>query len=78
MKKTIFLAVFLILAIGASGYGGDVDNVPNGSVNSCNTCHLNRDFLDDFDAAGSAWTQTLCDQDSDGDGWTNGEELLDR
>jgi hypothetical protein len=34
-------------------------------------------FGSDFEAAGKQWTASLCAQDSDGDGLTNGEELGD-
>lgn len=33
--------------------------------------------LQDFAAAGHAWTQELCQADSDGDGYSNGQELGD-
>ena len=46
--------------------------------------HLNRGggglrnpFGQDFAAAGYAWTQALCQRDSDGDGHSNGQELGD-
>ena len=34
-------------------------------------------FGDAFAAAGGVWTAALCNADSDGDGFTNGEELGD-
>lgn len=34
-------------------------------------------FGDDYRANGYAWTKALCELDSDGDGFTNGEELGD-
>ncbi|XP_059159946.1 temptin-like [Physella acuta] len=34
-------------------------------------------FGRDFLAAGKKWTTNLCRLDSDGDGWTNGQELGD-
>jgi hypothetical protein len=34
-------------------------------------------FLQDFAAAGHAWTKELCQADSDGDGFSNGQELGD-
>ena len=51
---------------------------------SCATCHdgspglasLNS-FANDFRAAGNTWTVALCEKDSDGDGASNGAELLD-
>jgi dopamine beta-monooxygenase len=33
--------------------------------------------LQDFDEAGYKWTPELCRKDSDGDGFTNGQELGD-
>lgn len=33
--------------------------------------------LQDFKAAGEKWTKELCEKDSDGDGFTNGQELGD-
>jgi len=77
MKKFIFVSILLTLTIGASGYPSNNDDIPNGAVNSGNTCHLNNYFKADFAAAGNQWTLALCNQDSDSDGWTNGEELLD-
>jgi len=58
-----------------------VSLVPNGSVNRCSTCHdeqfnLNP-FASDFLDAGLSWTPALAALDSDGDGFTNGQELGD-
>ena len=100
-------ALALALAVGsvsASGNTGFPDAVPNGTVNSCLTCHLQstgdegwNDFGKDMLEAGGAnpdanpddqnlgyapagepqpWSD-LCDTDSDGDGYSNGEELAD-
>ena len=51
---------------------------------SCSTCHDGspglasmNDFANDFKAAGNTWTKDLCEMDSDGDGASNGVELLD-
>ncbi|ESO83433.1 hypothetical protein LOTGIDRAFT_59142, partial [Lottia gigantea] len=35
------------------------------------------EFGTDYDKAGRTWTQSLCMKDSDGDGYTNGQELGD-
>jgi hypothetical protein len=56
-------------------------SIPNGSVNSCSACHtaapkLNS-FGTDFSQAGNSWSPTLASLDSDGDGFTNGQELGD-
>jgi len=56
--------------------------VPNGSVFSCNTCHTSNipernAFGADFKTRGKVWSATLAGLDSDGDGRTNGVELLD-
>ena len=51
---------------------------------SCSTCHDGatstasiNEFAKDFRDAGYTWTEALCQEDSDGDGASNGEELLD-
>ena len=66
-----------------------VNKIPNGSVNRCANCHIRpsgggpkNDFgLDVEDAlvrqGRSFWTAILASKDSDGDGFTNGEELGD-
>ena len=60
---------------------GYVSLVPNGDVNSCSTCHegppILNPFGSDFLAAGFSWTPALAALDSDGDGFTNGQELGD-
>ena len=63
--------------------------IPNGTVNNCQNCHMSvfggdarnpfgltieADFLSGFDVA---WGPELAAIDSDGDGFTNGEELGD-
>ena len=61
--------------------------IPNGSVNNCSTCHVStsnpvswnafgEDVLDTLVGLQPDWA-ALCPLDSDGDGATNGEELLD-
>lgn len=69
-----------------------VSQIPNGSVYSCNTCHsggggsarnafgleIENNFLDAPGASGNVeWGPELASLDSDGDGFTNGEELQD-
>jgi hypothetical protein len=77
LRVTATFVLTLLAANGAFGYGGYVDMVPNGSVYSCNTCHLNGGFGQDFSDAGVQWTAALAAMDSDGDGYSNGTELLD-
>ena len=70
-----------------------VDQVPNGQVFGCATCHVTTvggdarnpfgqtveaEFLSSVDESGDAlWSPNLADRDSDGDGFTNGQELGD-
>jgi hypothetical protein len=77
MKKLIILASILVIAVAAGAYNGWQSKVPNGSVNSCNTCHLNGDFKDDLANNNNTWDATLAAMDSDSDGYTNGQELRD-
>ena len=79
MKSVLFAIVFLgLITLPAMGFQADVENIPNGSVFSCDTCHsTNTNFLNDFSQTGHSWTSALAQKDSDGDGWTNGQELQD-
>jgi len=62
----------------ASAWGEDDNRIPNGDVYSCWACHYpNNQFYHDYNSQGDNWTTTLAQMDSDGDGFTNGEELLD-
>ena len=70
-----------------------VDQIPNGSVFGCRNCHnddsgsTNTPFLADvrsnLEGPGTiqqdnvVWGPALCNVDSDGDGWTNAQELGD-
>jgi len=67
----------MLAASATFGYSGYVDLIPNGSVYSCNTCHLNGFFGQDFGAGDEQRTAALAALDSDGDGYSNGTELLD-
>lgn len=59
-------------------WGEDDDRIPNGNVYSCNACHNpNNQFYADYRRAGRRWTTALSQMDSDGDGYTNGQELQD-
>jgi hypothetical protein len=67
--------------------------IPNGFVNACANCHVNPagggprnafgqlvegEFLTASGISGNViWNAALASQDSDGDGFTNGEELGD-
>ena len=82
----LFLFGSIILIIGRSFR---VTKVPNGSKASCNTCHTNGggSSRNLFGLAVSAkvtpngtesfWNSEFAALDSDGDGFTNGEELQD-
>jgi hypothetical protein len=65
------------------GESGWVSRIPNGNVNSCSTCHgangppgLNP-FGSAFLANNLTWTAALANQNSDGDAFSNGQELGD-
>jgi hypothetical protein len=81
------LVVLATLSSDCSGSRQFVSRIPNGgsvpdvpaighSDNTGSSRALN-DFGKDFESAGNAWTVSLCEQDSDGDGQTNGQELGD-
>lgn len=72
-----------LIASSAAAYAGNLDRIPNGAWRSCGTCHVSpggggprNAFGQDF-AAHGPWGSTLAALDSDGDGYTNGQELLD-
>src|SRR5690606_24492322 len=61
-----------------------IARLPNVPIDWPAVGHLHSDdgtgfnqFGTDFALAGKHWTFELCAKDSDGDGWTNGEELGD-
>jgi hypothetical protein len=83
-------AAYLFTSGTASALPPAPGRIPNGNIYSCGTCHqsghssgvpmtpahgdaMRADYL----AANKTWTVTLANQDSDGDGFTNGEELQD-
>lgn len=72
-----FLTISSLLVSNVTGFSNYVSNVPNGSVNSCNTCHqgAGTPFKTAFANTSHTWTVGLATSDSDGDGFTNGEEL---
>ncbi len=64
------------------------DKIPNGRINSCDNCHvfpggprnafgLEVEELVDPNSRAEFWGPDLAQQDADGDGFTNGEELQD-
>ncbi len=88
MAAVGLLALCLLLAAGAQARPHRVSQIPNGSVNSCANCHINpggggprNPFGQDVEARLSAgdvrWNAELASLDSDGDGFTNGQELQD-
>ncbi|XP_052820481.1 MOXD1 homolog 1-like [Mya arenaria] len=86
------IAAFCLLKF-STAYPYFRDKIPNGHIvaNPCNTSeiwfgvgHMQRYgngeldvFGHDFQKLGMEWTKALCRMDSDGDGFTNGEELGD-
>ena len=61
---------------GASVPAPDGSGMCNGVGHKVCTGHGERNaFGEDFDSAGRQWTRELCMKDSDGDGFTNGEEV---
>ena len=93
MKQKILIPLLLIasfsitLVIGSRGFR--IAKVPNGSKFSCNTCHtsgggtprnpfgLDVQALVTVGGTETFWSPQLAAMDSDGDGFTNGEELQD-
>ncbi|POM78416.1 hypothetical protein PHPALM_4053 [Phytophthora palmivora] len=81
------LAVGLMVSPSTvQGYAKYVKLIPNGGnvPDNSNIGHLDAagetglsDFGKAFSTAGNAWTAALCQQDTDGDGFTNGQELGD-
>jgi hypothetical protein len=84
-------AAYLFSVSTASALPPAPGRIPNGTVYYCGTCHqsghsgssvpmipAHSDAMrNDYFAANKTWTTTLANQDSDGDGFTNGEELQD-
>jgi hypothetical protein len=78
MMKHVMIFIMLLALTGAAySHPENVGKVPNGSVYSCNTCHYSGMFRSDFHSADDQWTAALAAMDSDGDGYSNGTELLD-
>lgn len=90
-----FLVAVAVLTVGTpvDGRPHRVDQVPNGAVLSCATCHVSAaggdarnpfgqtvesEFLSSVSDSGNVlWSPALASRDSDGDGFTNGTELGD-
>jgi len=78
-------AVIFSLVLGFSqawGYSGWENTIPNGDVFGCENCHTpnmsaKTPFGTDYKNYGKVWSSTLATLDSDGDTYTNGEELQD-
>lgn len=90
MKKFVIILISLFLMESSlSARSFRVNQLPNGTKFSCNTCHtsgggsprnafgqlVETQFLDP--SGNVIWNEELAMIDSDGDGFTNGEELLD-
>ncbi len=91
MKKT-YVGIFIFLTVSITflvGRSFRVSKLPHGSKFSCNTCHTNGggtplnpfgvDVNSRVTPGGNEtfWGLDLASLDSDGDGFTNGEELQD-
>ncbi|KAG6955845.1 hypothetical protein JG688_00011693 [Phytophthora aleatoria] len=89
MVRSVVVALAVALTAAPStvqGYAKYVKLVPNGGnvPDNSNIGHLDpagetglSDFGKAFSTAGNAWTAALCQADTDGDGFTNGQELGD-
>ena len=90
---SIFIVAIIVAALQQSDLEARpfrVGLTPNGSVNQCTNCHINPqgagprdDFGEEVNGLVSRngrepfWTPELAAEDSDGDGFTNGQELGD-
>lgn len=88
IKYSIGVIIFAFSISNADAKSAMVNQIPNGSVNSCATCHKSNSNYS-FNPFGSVinsghlvsgkvkWSAALANLDSDGDGYTNGTELQD-
>eukprot|EP00928_Gymnodinium_smaydae_P080870 TRINITY_DN64488_c0_g1_i1.p1 TRINITY_DN64488_c0_g1~~TRINITY_DN64488_c0_g1_i1.p1 ORF type:complete len:189 (-),score=38.24 TRINITY_DN64488_c0_g1_i1:66-581(-) len=91
MAPSVAVAAFCVLCVrGVLGHSYFQNEIPNGANvmrNGESWPGVGHDakggfgarntFGTAFETAGSTWTKTLCEADSDGDGQTNGHELGD-
>ncbi|EGZ08004.1 hypothetical protein PHYSODRAFT_526962 [Phytophthora sojae] len=89
MARSVVAALavsFVVAPAAVQGYAKYVKLIPNGGnvPDTPNVGHLDaagetgvNDFGEAFAKAGEAWTTALCQEDTDGDGYTNGQELGD-
>jgi len=91
MRTLFFAAVVVSFALVTSSASANYPgSIPNGfsspGVGRCGICHVSSAgggtrtaFGMDFESAsgGLVWSRWLAQRDSDGDGWTNGQELGD-
>jgi hypothetical protein len=91
MKSRYIFVIFLLIGFnGILSKSFRVNQIPNGSINSCSNCHTSQfggglrtnfgnDILSNYlDNTGNViWGSQLAQIDSDGDGYTNGWELGD-
>ncbi|ETL47530.1 hypothetical protein L916_02742 [Phytophthora nicotianae] len=89
MVRSVVVTLVVAVIVAPStveGYAKYVKLVPNGGnvPDNSNIGHLDpagetglSDFGEAFSTAGNAWTAALCQADTDGDGFTNGQELGD-
>jgi hypothetical protein len=80
----LFLCAGMIFFITSAGFGKSVyvSTLPNGIEFGCLNCHPASSFsllkfASDYKGNSKTWTNALAIKDSDGDGRTNGAELLD-
>jgi hypothetical protein len=85
MKILLLFAITFILSSKLFALPEYTYRIPNSYKNLCSNCHLQDDSSDnkrnpfglDFAANGKKWSTVLAKLDSDGDGFTNGQELED-
>lgn len=84
IKVTVIAGLALLsIQLGALAHPSYVSKIPNGSTLSCANCHVGGDasagltaFGDTF-ALTHTWSAAMAATDSDGDGFSNGQELGD-
>lgn len=91
MTKYYYIVALMILFLSSNNAysrSKNVSQLPNGAKNSCATCHVSntqysmnpfgKALKNGYYSGGNAnWKATLAKLDSDGDGFTNGQELQD-